>query len=250
MPSRSQMASWVRLLLLWVWGHVPARPVPSSWRLSTSPPRGPSNPSLVADAALRPAAHLPGLLLGLQPEKSTQSTRSPRSGQAHWGCFPFAPTRSIVTGMVSAYRHRLSQDSRSGAHTELGSPRILLLQLLLRTDYRSIPGGPVVKNLPAKADVGSIPGKIPHMEKQLSLCPTASKPMFCSLRPRLLRPLKLKARPLRPQPQPLRPRPLGATNVEATTTDAEATKAEGMTTRATKAEATTAEATDAGGHQS
>ena len=152
--------------------------------------------------------------------------------------------------MVSAYRHRLSQDSRSGAHTELGSPRILLLQLLLRTDYRSIPGGPVVKNLPAKADVGSIPGKIPHMEKHLSLCPTASEPMFCSLRPRPLRPrtlrprplrpLKLKARPLRPQPQPLRPRPLGATNVEATATDAEATKAE----------ATTAEATDAGGHQS
>ena len=33
-----------------------------------------------------------------------------------------------------------SQDSRGGAHTELGSPRILLLQLSLRTDYRSIPG--------------------------------------------------------------------------------------------------------------
>ena len=108
--------------------------------------------------------------------------------------------------MVSGYRHRVSQDSRGGAHTELDSPRILLLQLLLRTDYRSIPGGPVVKNLPAKAgDVGSVPGKIPRMEEQPSLCATTTEPVLWSLRattlePRALRPRKLKPRALRPRP--------------------------------------------------
>ena len=103
----------------------------------------------------------------------------------------------------------------------------MLLQLLLRTDYRSTPGGPVVKNLPAKAgDMGSIPGKIPHMEEQPSLCTTTTEPVLWSLRATTA----------------------GATTAEAT--KAEATTAEATTTEATKAEShdpevTTAEATTA-----
>ena len=240
------MAGWVRLLLHWVWGHVPAGLCPA--------PGGRPHPLHMAPAT-------PVWLLTLPQDQQCvslvssasslrnlhRSTQPPRLGWAHQGHFPFAPKRSIITGMVSGYRHRLSQDSRGGAHTELDSPRILLLQLLLRTDYRSIPGGPVVKNLPAKAgDVGSIPGKIPHMEEQPSLCTTTTEPVLWSLRattagamtaeatkaeattaeattleprplrPRPLKPQKLKAmtlksRPLRPRPlrpQPLRLRPL------------------------------------------
>lgn len=72
-----QLAGWGRLLLHWVWGHAPARPAPSSRRSPTSSPRGPGNPSAAADAASRPAARFPGLLLGLQPEKTLRSTWPP-----------------------------------------------------------------------------------------------------------------------------------------------------------------------------
>ena len=52
------------------------------------------------------------------------------------------------------------------------------MSVCLDTDVQEgtqdLPGGPVVKTLPANAeDVGAIPGsetKIPHAEEQLSLC--------------------------------------------------------------------------------
>ena len=225
------MAGWICLLLHWVWGHVPAglcpapggRPHPLHmapetpvWLLTL--PRDQQCVSLVSSASSLRNLH--------------RSTQPPRLGWAHQGHFPFAPKRSIITGMVSGYRHRLSQDSRGGAHTELDSPRILLLQLLLRTDYRSIPGGPVVKNLPAKAgDVGSIPGKIPHMEEQPSLCTTTTEPVLWSLRATTAGAMTAEATKAE------------ATTAEATTT--EATKAESHDPEVTTAEATTAEDTTA-----
>ena len=49
---------------------------------------------------------------------------------------------------------------------------------------RGLPGGPVVRNLPAKGDTGSIPGlgaKIPHATEQLSPCATITEPALYSL---------------------------------------------------------------------
>ena len=85
----------------------------------------------------------------------------------------------------------------------------------------------MVNNLPAKAgDVGSIPGKIPHVEEQPRLCTTTTEPVLWSLRATTAEATKAEA-----------------TTAEATTT--EATKAEAVTAEATKAEATTTEAATA-----
>ena len=55
---------------------------------------------------------------------------------------------------------------------------------LERNKIRDFPGGPVVKNLPAKAgDTGLIPDqgtKIPHVAGQLSLLTTTGEPMHCN----------------------------------------------------------------------
>ena len=116
--------------------------------------------------------------------------------------------------IVTRYRHRLSQRPRGRAHTQWVSPRILLLELSLRTDHRSIAGGPVAKTLPAKAGgSGSVPGKTPNAEERLSpcttllsLCPRAWEPR--RLEPRRLELQKLKPQQLKPRQLMLTPRPL------------------------------------------
>ena len=174
--------------------------MPSSWRSPTPCPRGPGNSSAAAETASRPAARLPGLLLASSLRKPSVYT-APQLGWGPLGLFPLC--------IVTRYRHRLSQRPRGRSHTQWVSPRILLLELSLRTDHRSIAGGPVAKTLPAKAGgSGSVPGKTPNAEERLSPCTTLLSLCPRAWEPRWMKPRRLEPRQLMLTPRPLKPRPL------------------------------------------